>query len=171
MKFFGVLCIIVAYASAASVPQEVGPTYGLRRLYKRSADPVADPAAYADAYAEAYANAVASALANAAGLSNADAIANAVARAAGLPDADSLPSAEANAMALPSAEPLAIPDDDDDDGDDDGDDDVMRPRRFTCDVLSVQTTWFSANHAACAVRCLFQRRKGGRCQNGVCVCR
>ncbi|XP_033324514.2 uncharacterized protein LOC117219453 [Megalopta genalis] len=171
MKFFGVLCIffIVAHASTASISQNNEPTYGLRRLHKRAADPDADAAAYADAYAEAYANAVANALARATGLSNADAIANAVAEAAGLSNSNPVPNAAANAVALPSAEPIALPDDDDDD-DDDGDD-VMRPRRFTCDVLSVETAWFSVNHAACAVRCLAQRRRGGRCENGVCICR
>nr|2RTY_A Chain A, navitoxin [synthetic construct] len=30
---------------------------------------------------------------------------------------------------------------------------------------------FSCDHSACAVRCLAQRRKGGKCKNGDCVCR
>ncbi|OXU26905.1 hypothetical protein TSAR_014290 [Trichomalopsis sarcophagae] len=46
-----------------------------------------------------------------------------------------------------------------------------RARRFSCDVLSFQSKWVSPNHSACAVRCLAQRRKGGKCKNGVCVCR
>ncbi|XP_031849962.1 defensin 2 [Nomia melanderi] len=51
------------------------------------------------------------------------------------------------------------------------DDSLSRPRRVTCDVLSWQSKWFSFNHSACALRCLTQKRRGGRCQNGVCVCR
>ncbi|XP_076636481.1 defensin 2 [Colletes latitarsis] len=47
----------------------------------------------------------------------------------------------------------------------------IRHRRVTCDVLSFQTLWFGVNDSACAVRCLSQGRKGGRCENGVCVCR
>ncbi|XP_017888466.1 defensin-2-like [Ceratina calcarata] len=47
----------------------------------------------------------------------------------------------------------------------------LRHRRVTCDVLSWSSKWLSINHSACAVRCLAQRRKGGRCMNGVCVCR
>ncbi|XP_017791531.1 PREDICTED: defensin-2-like [Habropoda laboriosa] len=47
----------------------------------------------------------------------------------------------------------------------------IRERRVTCDVLSWQSQWLSINHSACAVRCLTQRRKGGRCQDGVCICR
>ncbi|OXU26901.1 hypothetical protein TSAR_014286 [Trichomalopsis sarcophagae] len=47
----------------------------------------------------------------------------------------------------------------------------FRARRFTCDVLSFKSMWVSPNHSACAVRCLAQRRKGGKCKNGVCVCR
>nr|AFJ22694.1 defensin 2-2a3 precursor [Nasonia vitripennis] len=46
-----------------------------------------------------------------------------------------------------------------------------RDRRFSCDVLSLQSKWVSPNHSACAVRCLAQRRKGGKCKNGDCVCR
>ncbi|XP_033324438.2 uncharacterized protein LOC117219404 [Megalopta genalis] len=133
MKFLSALCIfvIVAQASAASIPQDDRPMYGLGRLNERAADPGADPAAYAEAYANAFANAV------------------------------------AKAMALSSAEPIALPDDND--GQDY--DDVMRPRRFTCDVLSFSTKWFGAHHAACAAKCLTQRRWGGSCKNGVCVCR
>ncbi|KOC64008.1 Defensin-2, partial [Habropoda laboriosa] len=47
----------------------------------------------------------------------------------------------------------------------------IRERRVTCDILSLSSKWLSINHAACATRCLAQRRKGGRCQNGVCICR
>ncbi|NP_001280500.1 defensin-2-like precursor [Nasonia vitripennis] len=47
----------------------------------------------------------------------------------------------------------------------------FRARRFTCDVLSFKSMWVSPNHSACAVRCLAQRRKGGKCKNGDCVCR
>ncbi|XP_076752455.1 defensin 2 [Xylocopa sonorina] len=47
----------------------------------------------------------------------------------------------------------------------------LRHRRVTCDVLSASTLWFTANDSACAVRCLAQGRKGGRCENGVCICR
>ncbi|XP_076242889.1 defensin-2-like [Calliopsis andreniformis] len=51
------------------------------------------------------------------------------------------------------------------------DTDLSRPRRVTCDLLSFASKWLSVNHSACAFRCLTQRRRGGRCQNGVCVCR
>ncbi|KAG6796338.1 defensin-2 precursor [Apis mellifera caucasica] len=47
----------------------------------------------------------------------------------------------------------------------------LRHRRVTCDVLSWQSKWLSINHSACAIRCLAQRRKGGSCRNGVCICR
>ncbi|XP_053989249.1 defensin-2-like [Hylaeus volcanicus] len=47
----------------------------------------------------------------------------------------------------------------------------IRHRRVTCDVLSFATLWITVNDAACATRCLTQGRKGGRCQDGVCVCR
>ncbi|KOX75237.1 Defensin-2, partial [Melipona quadrifasciata] len=56
-------------------------------------------------------------------------------------------------------------------GDDSTDLAPLRHRRVTCDVLSFQSKWLSVNHSACAVRCLAQRRKGGSCRNGVCVCR
>ncbi|XP_014476235.1 PREDICTED: defensin-2-like [Dinoponera quadriceps] len=46
-----------------------------------------------------------------------------------------------------------------------------RMRRLTCDVFSFQSQWVSPNHSACAIKCVFQGRKGGTCQNGVCVCR
>nr|BAI81896.1 defensin [Apis cerana japonica] len=48
---------------------------------------------------------------------------------------------------------------------------LLRHRRVTCDVLSWQSKWLSINHSACAIRCLAKRRKGGRCKNGVCICR
>ncbi|XP_015434719.1 PREDICTED: defensin-2-like [Dufourea novaeangliae] len=51
------------------------------------------------------------------------------------------------------------------------DDSVSRPRRVTCDILSWESQWFSFKHSACAFRCMVQGRRGGRCQNGVCVCR
>ncbi|XP_076648713.1 defensin 2 [Halictus rubicundus] len=123
MKLFAFLCVFVtiAYASAASIPQDDGPSYQLKSISERDADP--------DAYADAIS----------------DAVAYAIAEAGGLPGP--------NAVGLP-------------------DDDVnSRPRRFSCDVLSFTSKWFSPNHAACATRCLFQRRRGGRCQNGVCICR
>uniref|UniRef100_A0A348G6A9 Defensin2 n=1 Tax=Odontomachus monticola TaxID=613454 RepID=A0A348G6A9_ODOMO len=47
----------------------------------------------------------------------------------------------------------------------------IRQRRVTCDLLSWQSKWFSFNHSACAVKCLAQRRRGGRCIDGVCICR
>ncbi|XP_054016322.1 defensin-2-like [Hylaeus anthracinus] len=47
----------------------------------------------------------------------------------------------------------------------------IRHRRVTCDVLSFATLWVTVNDAACATRCLTQGRKGGRCQDGVCICR
>ncbi|XP_076663573.1 defensin 2 [Andrena cerasifolii] len=47
----------------------------------------------------------------------------------------------------------------------------LRHRRVTCDVLSWQSQWLSINHSACAIRCLAQRRKGGSCRDGVCICR
>nr|XP_034186846.1 defensin-2-like [Osmia lignaria] len=47
----------------------------------------------------------------------------------------------------------------------------LRQRRVTCDVLSWQSQWFTVNHSACAIKCLAQRRRGGSCRGGVCVCR
>ncbi|XP_012144480.1 defensin 2 [Megachile rotundata] len=47
----------------------------------------------------------------------------------------------------------------------------VRQRRVTCDVLSWQSQWFTVNHSACAIKCLAQRRRGGSCRGGVCVCR
>lgn len=46
-----------------------------------------------------------------------------------------------------------------------------RHARVTCDLLSVSTKWGSLNHAACAARCIAQRKKGGTCKEGVCHCR
>nr|CAD7262656.1 unnamed protein product [Timema shepardi] len=49
----------------------------------------------------------------------------------------------------------------------------VRVKRFTCDVLSVNTPIGSLNHAGCAVHCLTMGRgyRGGRCRDGVCHCR
>ncbi|XP_029167825.1 defensin-2-like [Nylanderia fulva] len=46
----------------------------------------------------------------------------------------------------------------------------IRHRRITCDLLSWQSKWPTVDHR-CAVKCLSQRRQGGRCQDGICVCR
>ncbi|KAF3423680.1 hypothetical protein E2986_12838 [Frieseomelitta varia] len=56
-----------------------------------------------------------------------------------------------------------------------GDDSIdlasLRHRRVTCDVSSFQSKWLNVNfHSACTVSCLAQRRKGGSCRNGVCIC-
>ncbi|XP_071581677.1 defensin-2 [Temnothorax nylanderi] len=47
----------------------------------------------------------------------------------------------------------------------------IRNRRVTCDLLSWQSKWLSINHSACAGKCLVQGRRGGRCRDGICVCR
>ncbi|KYN03246.1 PREDICTED: defensin-2 [Cyphomyrmex costatus] len=47
----------------------------------------------------------------------------------------------------------------------------IRNRRVTCDLLSWQSKWLSFNHTPCAAKCLMQRRKGGSCRDGICVCR
>ncbi|RLU19863.1 hypothetical protein DMN91_008422 [Ooceraea biroi] len=47
----------------------------------------------------------------------------------------------------------------------------IRQRRVTCDLLSWQSKWLSINHSACAAKCLAQRRRGGRCRDGICICR
>ncbi|CAG2060723.1 unnamed protein product [Timema podura] len=49
----------------------------------------------------------------------------------------------------------------------------VRVKRFTCDVLSIDTPFGSLNHAGCAVHCLTMGRgyRGGRCRDGVCHCR
>nr|O96049.1 RecName: Full=Defensin; Flags: Precursor [Oryctes rhinoceros]BAA36401.1 Oryctes rhinoceros defensin [Oryctes rhinoceros] len=48
---------------------------------------------------------------------------------------------------------------------------VIRQKRLTCDLLSFEAKGFAANHSLCAAHCLAIGRKGGACQNGVCVCR
>ncbi|XP_029679874.1 defensin-2-like [Formica exsecta] len=47
----------------------------------------------------------------------------------------------------------------------------IRHRRITCDLLSWQSKWLTINHSACAAKCLAQRRQGGRCRDGICICR
>nr|WAB21907.1 defensin [Ocypus mus] len=42
--------------------------------------------------------------------------------------------------------------------------------RVTCDLLSAKGG-FALNHSLCATHCLFRKRKGGHCNNSVCVCR
>ncbi|KAK9307656.1 hypothetical protein QLX08_002069 [Tetragonisca angustula] len=57
-------------------------------------------------------------------------------------------------------------------GDDSTDLAPLRHRRVTCDVSSFQSKWLRVNfHSVCTVNCLAQRRKGGFCRNGVCICR
>ncbi|XP_018320171.1 tenecin-1 [Agrilus planipennis] len=51
---------------------------------------------------------------------------------------------------------------------------VIRTKRATCDLLSVQAFGASVGHSACAAHCLAMRggRKGGYCSSkGVCICR
>nr|BAD77966.1 defensin A [Anomala cuprea] len=48
---------------------------------------------------------------------------------------------------------------------------IVRQKRVTCDLLSFEAKGFAANHSICAAHCLAIGRKGGSCQNGVCVCR
>ncbi|XP_031836766.1 defensin 1 [Nomia melanderi] len=43
-----------------------------------------------------------------------------------------------------------------------------RQRRVTCDLLSIKGI---AEHSACAANCLSMGKAGGRCENGVCLCR
>ncbi|XP_017888632.1 defensin isoform X2 [Ceratina calcarata] len=43
-----------------------------------------------------------------------------------------------------------------------------RQRRVTCDLLSFKGI---AEHSACAANCLSMGKAGGRCENGVCLCR
>ncbi|XP_076249061.1 defensin 1 [Calliopsis andreniformis] len=45
---------------------------------------------------------------------------------------------------------------------------AVRQRRVTCDLLSFKGI---AEHSACAANCLSMGKAGGRCENGVCVCR
>ncbi|XP_043494713.1 defensin-2-like [Polistes fuscatus] len=47
----------------------------------------------------------------------------------------------------------------------------IRNRRFTCDLFSFGSQWVTPNHAPCAAKCLFKGRRGGTCNNGLCVCR
>ncbi|XP_078051769.1 defensin-2-like [Augochlora pura] len=144
------VCIfaIVALASAASIPQYDGPTYELKRITERDAYPEgypgADPEGYPAADPEGYPAAYANAVGNAAAEPDPYAVANALANAA----SDAAGQLDSNGVAL-------------------ADDDYNRPRRFTCNVLR----WFNVGNAACSMRCRVQRRKGGRCQNGVCICR
>lgn len=44
----------------------------------------------------------------------------------------------------------------------------VRIRRVTCDVLSAGG-WF--NDSACAANCIRLKKRGGHCNDGVCVCR
>jgi hypothetical protein len=51
---------------------------------------------------------------------------------------------------------------------------LVRDRRVTCDVLSLEARGVKVNDAACAIRCLADRKKknrGGHCVDGVCICR
>ncbi|KAK9729319.1 Arthropod defensin [Popillia japonica] len=48
---------------------------------------------------------------------------------------------------------------------------IIRQKRVTCDLLSFEAKGVAANHSICAAHCLVIGRKGGSCQNGVCVCR
>ncbi|KOC67528.1 Defensin-1 [Habropoda laboriosa] len=43
-----------------------------------------------------------------------------------------------------------------------------RQRRVTCDLLSIKGV---AEHSACAANCLSMGKAGGRCENGICLCR
>ncbi|XP_076663941.1 defensin 1 [Andrena cerasifolii] len=43
-----------------------------------------------------------------------------------------------------------------------------RQRRVTCDLLSFKGI---AEHSACAANCLSMGKAGGRCENGICLCR
>nr|P81462.1 RecName: Full=Defensin [Bombus pascuorum] len=38
----------------------------------------------------------------------------------------------------------------------------------TCDLLSIKGV---AEHSACAANCLSMGKAGGRCENGICLCR
>ena len=48
---------------------------------------------------------------------------------------------------------------------------LIRQKRVTCDLLSLQIKGIAINDSACAAHCLAMRRKGGSCKQGVCVCR
>ena len=43
-----------------------------------------------------------------------------------------------------------------------------RQRRVTCDLLSIKGI---AEHSACAANCLSMGKAGGRCEDGICLCR
>ncbi|XP_043257945.1 defensin [Colletes gigas] len=45
---------------------------------------------------------------------------------------------------------------------------ALRQRRVTCDLLSIKGV---AEHSACAANCLSMGKAGGRCEDGVCLCR
>ncbi|XP_078036178.1 defensin 1 [Augochlora pura] len=45
---------------------------------------------------------------------------------------------------------------------------AVRQRRVTCDLLSIKGI---AEHSACAANCLSMGKAGGRCENGICLCR
>ena len=87
------------------------------------------------------------------------------------------------------AAPIEVPEEDNhgdyaDDGDNNYDSDIERDfeelvqeiantragrqRRVTCDLLSIKGI---AEHSACAANCLSMGKAGGRCENGVCLCR
>nr|XP_022909130.1 holotricin-1-like [Onthophagus taurus] len=48
---------------------------------------------------------------------------------------------------------------------------LIRQKRVTCDVLSIQFAGFSVGHAACALHCIALKKRGGKCSAGVCICR
>ncbi|KAH0944877.1 hypothetical protein HN011_004500 [Eciton burchellii] len=47
----------------------------------------------------------------------------------------------------------------------------VRHRRLTCDFFSWQSKWLTPNHSVCAAKCIAQHRRGGRCRDGICICR
>jgi len=51
---------------------------------------------------------------------------------------------------------------------------LMREKRATCDLLTFEFRGIKLNDSACAAHCLTkwsQGYRGGRCVNGICVCR
>jgi hypothetical protein len=51
---------------------------------------------------------------------------------------------------------------------------LLREKRVTCDLLSFEIGRLKFNDSACAAHCLTkwkQGYRGGRCVNGICVCR
>nr|AXF35737.1 defensin 1 [Holotrichia oblita] len=48
---------------------------------------------------------------------------------------------------------------------------LLRQKRVTCDLLSLEAKGIAINDSACAAHCLVLGRKGGSCKDGVCVCR